>query len=207
MTRVKICGITNLADALAAADAGADAIGFVFYAKSPRAIRPEVAREIIDALPPFITPVGLFVNEERARIGEIVDISRIRCIQLHGDEEPSDCVYDKVSVIKALRVQSANDIKAIMDYTVAGFLLDAYCPTSYGGSGTCFDWRIAVEAKTIFRGPLILAGGLTPDNVANAIGMVHPYAVDVSSGVERSPGVKDHEKMRAFVNRARATGG
>jgi phosphoribosylanthranilate isomerase len=201
MTKVKICGITNRADALSAAEFGADALGFVFYRKSPRYIHPEQAREIISQLGPFTTPVGVFVNDEREKIEEIIEVSGIETVQLHGEESPAYCAsFRGVKVIKAFRVSDEFDPERLNDYTVDACLLDAYSKAAYGGTGETFSWETARRAKAYGR--IILAGGLTPENVAQAIREVAPYAVDVSSGVEHSPGVKDREKMRALLARA-----
>jgi phosphoribosylanthranilate isomerase len=201
MTKVKICGITNRADALTAAELGADALGFVFYPKSPRYIEPERAREIISRLGPFVIPVGVFVNEERKKIKEIIAVSGIEAVQLHGEESPFYCAsFRNVKVIKAFRVSDEFDPKRLSHYAVDACLLDAYSKAAYGGTGETFSWEMARRAKAYGR--IILAGGLTPENVARAIREVGPYAVDVSSGVECSPGVKDREKMRAFLAQA-----
>ena len=201
MTKVKICGITNKDDALAAAEFGADALGFVFYPKSPRYIEPERAREIIEELPPFVTSVGVFVNEWKEKVEEIIEVSGIGAVQLHGEESPAYCAsFRNVKVIKAFRVSDEFDPERLHDYTVDACLLDAYSKDAYGGTGETFSWEIARRASAYGR--IILAGGLTPENVAQAIREAKPYAVDVSSGVERSPGVKDQEKVRAFLARA-----
>jgi phosphoribosylanthranilate isomerase len=197
MTRVKICGITNQEDALFAADAGADALGFVFYAQSPRCIAPDRAREIILRLPPFVAKVGVFVNEELDRVREIMAHCHLDYVQLHGDETPEQVAALSPRAIKSVRVRSAADIERLAQYQAVAYLLDAYHPTKPGGTGETWDWELATVAKRY--GPVILAGGLTPDNVADAIGRVHPYAVDVSSGVEAAPGVKDHQKVQRFI--------
>jgi phosphoribosylanthranilate isomerase len=197
MTRVKICGITNLEDALFAADARADALGFVFYAESPRCITPDRAREIILRLPPFVAKVGVFVNEELDRVREIMAHCHLDYAQLHGDEPPEQVAALASRAIKAVRVRSAADIERLAQYQAIAYLLDTYHPTKHGGTGEAFDWELAVEAKS--HGPIILAGGLTPENVAAAIKRVHPYAVDVSSGVEAAPGIKDHQKVQRFI--------
>jgi phosphoribosylanthranilate isomerase len=197
MTRVKICGITNLEDALFAAETGADALGFVFYAKSPRCIAPDRAREIILRLPPFVAKVGVFVNEELDRMREIMAHCHLDYAQLHGDETPEQVTVLAPRAIKAVRVRSAADVERLSDYRAAAYLLDAYHPTKPGGTGETWDWELAAVAKQY--GPIILAGGLTPDNVATAIQRVHPYAVDVSSGVEAAPGIKDHQKVQRFI--------
>ena len=202
MTRVKICGITSLEDALAAVDAGADALGFVFFKESPRHIFPEEAARIIAQLPPFIQTVGLFVNENIAAVKETADLCRLDLLQLHGDETPEQCHQLEHRVIKAFRIKDLNSLDPIVDYRVSGFLLDAYSPSAYGGTGMVFNWEIAAEAMKRHN-RIILAGGLTPENVADAIRSVRPYAVDVSSGVETSPGKKDHQKVREFIRNAK----
>jgi phosphoribosylanthranilate isomerase len=201
MVRVKICGITNLADAMTAVEAGADALGFVFYEKSPRFINPLAAAEIIAKLPPFVQPVGLFVNEEAEKINWTADYCGLDLVQLHGDETPEDCLEVNRRVIKAFRMQSTVSIEPLRKYQVSGFLLDAWCPDCYGGTGKTFNWEMAAAASQYGR--IILAGGLTPENVAEAIVAVRPYAVDVSSGVESVPGKKDREKVREFIKRAK----
>lgn len=197
--RSKICGITRIEDALAAVDAGADAIGFVFYAKSPRAVSVEQARAIIAALPPFVTTVGLFVNISRCELTEILEIVPLDLLQFHGDETPEDCDGYHRPYIKALRVQAGDDIAAsCRAYSRAsGILLDTYVAGVPGGTGEAFDWSLIPQ--TLSK-PIILAGGLTPDNVAQAIAQVRPYAVDVSGGVEMSKGIKDHDRIRAFMH-------
>jgi len=201
MVRVKICGITSLEDARSAVEAGADALGFVFYEKSPRNINPLQAAKIIAALPPFVQAVGLFVNEEAERINWTADFCGLDMVQLHGDEEPEDCAEVNRRVIKAFRVKDAASIEGLKKYQVAGYLLDAWCQDAYGGTGKRFNWDLAAGASKY--GPVILAGGLDPENVAEAVRTVHPYAVDVSSGVESEPGKKDQEKVREFIRRAK----
>jgi phosphoribosylanthranilate isomerase len=201
MTKVKICGITNLEDALFAAEAGADALGFVFYAQSPRCITPDRVREIVQPLPPFVAKVGVFVNEELDWVREIMAYCHLDYAQLHGDETPEQVAALAPRAIKAVRVRSAADVERLSDYQAAAYLLDTYHPTKHGGTGEAFDWELAVEAKS--QGPIILAGGLTPENVGDAIERVHPYAVDVSSGVEAAPGIKDHQKVRCFITAAK----
>jgi phosphoribosylanthranilate isomerase len=202
--RSKICGITRIEDALAAVDAGADAIGFVFYAKSPRAVSVEQARAIIAALPPFVTTVGLFVNISRCELTEILEIVPLDLLQFHGDETPEDCDGYHRPYIKALRVQAGDDIASrCRAYSRAsGILLDTYVAGVPGGTGEAFDWSLIPQ--TLSK-PIILAGGLTPDNVAQAIAQVRPYAVDVSGGVEMSKGIKDHDKIRAFMHAVRGS--
>ncbi len=194
---MKICGITNLEDALFAAEAGADALGFIFYAQSPRYIAPDRAREIILRLPPFVATVGVFVNEELDRVKEIMAHCHLDYAQLHGDEPPEQVAALAPRTIKAMRVRSAAGVERLSDYRAAAYLLDAYHPTKLGGTGETWDWELAAAAKRY--GPVILAGGLTPDNVAAAIERVQPYAVDVSSGVEAAPGIKDHQKVQRFI--------
>ncbi|MFJ2361942.1 phosphoribosylanthranilate isomerase [Pseudomonas fluorescens] len=200
--RSKICGITRIEDALAAVEAGADAIGFVFYAKSPRAVSVQQARVIILALPPFVTTVGLFVNPSRCELGEILDAVPLDLLQFHGDEVVADCEGWHRPYIKALRVKAGDDIAAAVDAypSASGVLLDTYVEGVPGGTGEAFDWSLIPQ--TLSK-PLILAGGLTPENVADAVARVKPYAVDVSGGVEASKGIKDHAKIRAFINAVR----
>ncbi len=202
MTRVKICGITNPEDALAAVDAGADALGFVFYKESPRHIFPEEAAGIISLIPPFIQTVGLFVNEEPDTINEISRLCKIDLVQLHGDEGPEQLSRIERRILKAFRVRAMTCLEPMKDFKAAGFLLDAFSPSFYGGTGKIFNWEIASEA--VKRNPnIILAGGLTPENVPEAIRQVNPWGVDVSSGVESVPGKKDADKVRQFIRNAK----
>ncbi|NNA59327.1 phosphoribosylanthranilate isomerase [Pseudomonas koreensis] len=200
--RSKICGITRIEDALAAVEAGADAIGFVFYAKSPRAVSAQQARAIIRALPPFVTTVGLFVNASRCELGEILDAVPLDLLQFHGDESADECESWHRPYIKALRVKAGDDIAAAVDAypSASGVLLDTYVEGVPGGTGEAFDWSLIPQQLSK---PLILAGGLTPENVADAVARVKPYAVDVSGGVEASKGIKDHAKIRAFIDAVR----
>lgn len=200
MVHAKICGITNREDALCAVNCGADAVGFIFYEKSPRYVAPEKAAEIICELPPFVTPVGVFVNAPH--IDATVRLAGLRAIQLHGDEPPEACLGHEVPVIRVLRVGNEFDALALRSYPVHTFLLDTARAGSYGGTGETFDWAKAREAKNYGR--IILSGGLNPDNVREAIEQVTPYAVDTSSGVEAEPGKKDHKKVRDFLARAKA---
>jgi phosphoribosylanthranilate isomerase len=201
MVRVKICGITSLEDALQAVQAGADALGFVFYERSPRNLDPLRAANIISGLPPFVQAVGLFVNDDAGFVNDTADRCRLDLVQLHGDEPPEYCEKIRRRVIKAFRVRDASSIAPVRDYRVAGILLDAYSPQAFGGTGLSFNWELAGIAREY--GPVILAGGLDPDNVREAVERVAPYAVDVSSGVESSPGKKDPEKVREFIKRAK----
>ena len=199
MVRVKICGITNRDDALFAVDCGADALGFIFYEKSFRYVAPEKAGEIIADLPPFVTPVGVFVNASEMHMDAVVKLAGLRAIQLHGDEPPESCLGHAVPVIRVLRVGPNFDAESMRSYLVDTFLLDTAKAGSYGGTGETFDWTKAKEAKA--NGRIILSGGLNPDNVAEAVEAVAPYAVDTSSGVEAEPGKKDHAKVKAFVKK------
>jgi len=204
IVRSKICGITSVADALVAAEAGADAIGLVFYGKSPRAVSIAQAREIIAALPPFVTTVGLFVNASRCEINETLDAVALDVLQFHGDETPADCEGFHRPWYKALRVRAGDDIRAeAARYAGArAVLLDTFVAGVPGGTGEMFDWSL-VPAD--LPKPLILAGGLTPQNVQQAIERVHPFAVDVSGGVELRKGVKDAARVREFVGQVRAS--
>ncbi len=197
--RSKICGITRIEDALAAVEAGADAIGFVFYAKSPRAVSVQQARAIIAALPPFISTVGLFVNASRCELNETLDAVPLDMLQFHGDETPEECDGYHRPFIKALRVQAGDDIAAScrLYSRASGILLDTFVAGVPGGTGETFDWALIPNS---LEKPIILAGGLTSANVAQAITQVRPYAVDVSGGVEKSKGIKDHDKIRAFMS-------
>ena len=201
MIKIKICGITSLDDALAAAAAGADALGFNFYKKSPRCIEPQKAAEIIEQLPPFIVPVGIFVNEREDRIREILASTGIQAVQFHGDESPEFCQRFGGRVIKAFQVKDKESLQNMAHYRVGAFLLDSYRDGVRGGTGVAFDWHLAVVAKTF--GKVILAGGLTPENVAEAVKLVQPYGVDVAGGVEKEKGVKDHAKLKKFITEVR----
>jgi len=200
--RSKICGITRIEDALVAAEAGADAIGLVFYAASPRAVSVPQAQAIIAALPPFVTTVGLFVNTARRELESVLEAVPLDILQFHGDETPADCEGYRRPYIKALRVRPGDDIAArCREYRgAAGILLDTYVPGVPGGTGAAFDWSLIPGDLSM---PLILAGGLTVQNVRAAITQVAPYAVDVSGGVELEKGVKDAEKIRAFIREVR----
>lgn len=196
--RSKICGITRIEDALAAADAGADAIGFVFYAKSPRALDVRQARAIIAELPPFVTTVGLFVNASRCELNEILEVVPLDLLQFHGDETPADCEGFHRPWIKALRVRPGDDLEAACQLYggAQGVLLDTYVAGVPGGTGEAFDWSLVPAGLSK---PVILAGGLSAGNVGQAIAQVRPYAVDVSGGVEQSKGIKDAAKIDAFI--------
>jgi phosphoribosylanthranilate isomerase len=201
MVRVKICGITNLADAMAAVHAGADALGFVFWEKSPRYVEIEEAADIIRGLPPFVTTVGVFVNEAEDVIRGIVHKTGLDRVQLHGDEPPGFVKNLGPGVIKAIRVRDEEDVRRIGEYEASAYLLDTFSGDMPGGTGKTFDWDLAVRARGYGR--IILSGGLNPGNVVEAVKKVAPYGVDVSSGVEFTPGKKDPEKVKAFVKLAK----
>ncbi len=203
-TRIKICGITSREDALMCVHSGADAIGFVFYRDSPRFVPPDVAVDITCVLPPLVTVVGVFVDESYDNMVNIARRVGLDCIQLHGNEKPSVCrLLSQFRPVKAIRIGSVQDLKPMEDYRglVSAFLLDARVESAYGGTGRCFDWRLALKAKP--HGRVILSGGLTPENVVDAIKLVEPYGVDVSTGVEKEPGRKDPQKVRAFIESIR----
>jgi len=204
-TRVKICGITCSEDALAAVAAGADAIGLVFYAPSSRVISAEKAREIVHTLPAFVTTVGLFVNPTPDEVHDVLAQVELDCLQFHGEETADFCELFTRPYIKAIRMKADTDIEqAAVTYRGAkGLLLDTYVEDIPGGTGQVFDWdKIPAERRL----PLILAGGLNVENVAQAIKRVRPYAVDVSGGVERAKGIKDHDKIRAFIREVNRVG-
>lgn len=203
VVRSKICGITRIEDALAAARAGADAIGLVFYSKSPRAVTATQAKAIIAALPPFVTTVGLFVDATDAELTEILAAVPLDVLQFHGDESPEFCSGYGRPYLKALRVKPGDDVAAAMARyaEAAGILLDTYVEGVPGGTGEAFDWSLVPRDSSQ---PIILAGGLDAENVAAAIAQVRPYGVDVSGGVEQSKGIKDAGKIHAFVRAVRA---
>ncbi len=198
MVRIKICGITNLEDALLAASLGADALGFIFYAKSPRKVAPEEARAIIAQLPPLVTTVGVFVNEDAALVRELATRVGLDWVQLHGTETPQYCRSLGRRVIKGFRIKDKSSLQELEPYrgAVQALLLDTYKKGQTGGTGETFDWQLAAEARQY--GPIILAGGLTPENVARAIETARPQAVDVASGVEAAPGKKAPDKLKKF---------
>jgi phosphoribosylanthranilate isomerase len=200
--KVKICGMTQLKDALFAVEQGVDAVGFIFYKKSPRAVTMKTVREIISKLPPLVDTVGVFVNESAERLNKIADYCGLDLVQLHGEESPAFCRKIHRRVIKAFRVKDLQSIKQLEKFPVSGFLLDTFSDDLHGGTGKTFDWNLALPAKKM--GPVILAGGLTPRNILQAVRQVRPYGVDVCSGVEKSPGIKDLEKVRAFLKNIRS---
>jgi phosphoribosylanthranilate isomerase len=204
-TRVKICGITNLEDARCAVEAGADALGFVFYEKSPRFVTPEEAAAIIRQLPPLVAKVGVFVDAPSEDVRRIAAECGLDALQLHGQESPAFCQsLGFWNVIKGFRIESERSLGLLAQYPTAAWLLDSHVPGQMGGTGCSFDWELARQVRDWGR-PIILAGGLTHENVAEAIRVVQPYAVDVSSGVEASPGRKDVEKLRRFIAAAQAS--
>jgi phosphoribosylanthranilate isomerase len=203
MTQVKICGITNPADAQVSVEAGADMIGLIFYPPSPRYVTPERAQTIVKHLPPEVPAVGVFVNETAEAIIQVAEVSGIQKVQLHGDEAPSVCAALSLPVIKAFRFTARVRPAMMANYEmVDAFLVEGFHEKLYGGGGAMADWQ---QVATLHGyGRIILAGGLTPDNVQLAIRVAQPYAVDVGSGVEASPGQKDRHKVRAFVQQAKA---
>jgi phosphoribosylanthranilate isomerase len=196
--RVKICGITRLTDALAAVEAGASAVGFVFVPSSKRFISPENAAAIIREIPPFVTTVGVFVNAERGQINEVLQTARVTALQFHGKESPDDTRGYPVPVYKAFRVSESFHPSVLGNYPGPAYLLDTRVEGTPGGTGKTFDWAIAVRAKEYGR--IILAGGINPENVEDAIRQVEPFAIDVSSGVEETPGKKSHEKLQMLFS-------
>ena len=202
-TKVKICGITSVADGLAAAEAGADMIGLMFATQSPRLISVPTAAEIARALPPFVLRVGVFVNPDEAQVMEAIAACGLNLLQFHGDEPSEFCTQFGLMSVKALRVKDADSLGALGKFHTDAFLLDAHSKAGRGGTGEKFNWDLAIEAQK-FGKPIFLAGGLTPANVAEAVTKVKPFAVDVSSGVESAPGKKDATKVRAFIQAVRA---
>jgi phosphoribosylanthranilate isomerase len=220
VTRVKICGITNLEDARMAVEAGADALGFIFVEKTPRFVTPEQATSIIRRLPPFVTPVGVFWDHPAGHVKAVVEACGLRVVQFHGDETPEDCQGYSVPVIKTIKLPPATTIDGLPEYrvterfgaflyrkVVAAYLLDSQARWSEGEGREPLEWRgIRVMAETQpreARVPIVLSGGLTPDNVATAVDIVRPFAVDVNSGVEAQPGKKDPHKVRRFIEATR----
>jgi phosphoribosylanthranilate isomerase len=200
--KVKICGITSVADGLVAAEAGADMIGLMFYAGSPRQVTAPVAAEIARSLPTTVLRVGVFVNPTTAEVQQAIEGCGLNLLQFHGEESPQFCTQFGLMSVKAFRIRDAQSLAALPDYPTDAWLLDAYSPAAHGGTGERFNWDLAVAAKALGR-PIFLAGGLTPENVAGAARHVQPFAVDVSSGVEIAPGRKDAAKVRAFVQAVR----
>jgi phosphoribosylanthranilate isomerase len=201
--RVKICGVTNAKDALAAVEAGAHALGFMFYDQSPRCIQPAEAAKIIRELPPFVAKVGVFVNPSEELVRRAVSECGVDTLQFHGDESREFCRKFGLKGIKAFRVRDEESLRLMTEYDQEAWLLDTYVPGKLGGTGERFNWELACQAVRLGRA-VILAGGLTPENVAIAVRQVRPFAVDVSSGVESVPGRKDHHKLRDFIAATRA---
>ncbi len=202
MVRIKVCGITNEKDALKAANLGAWAVGFIFYKKSPRFISPFKAKKIIDALPPFVTPVGVFVNHNAGAMKDIINHCGLRAVQLHGDEDHHFCHRLRrynVKIIKAFGIGEGFDPRVLEPYKVDAFLFDTLDKENHGGTGRTFDWNLLREIKSM-NVPIILSGGLNSQNVIEPVNELKPYAVDVNSGVEQAPGIKDAAKMKQFID-------
>jgi phosphoribosylanthranilate isomerase len=197
-TRVKICGITNVDDALMAVEMGADALGFIFYPQSPRYVKVTDAANICDRLPPFVAKVGVFVDELEYEIEKALRECLLTALQFHGDEPPGFCRKFPAKSVKAIRMRDESSLRLAAEYDVDALLLDTYTADSRGGTGQTFDWSLAVRAQKLGP-PIILSGGLTAENVGEAIRTVQPYAVDAASGVESVPGRKDPEKLRRFI--------
>ncbi len=198
-TRVKICGLTTIKDALAASRCGADAIGLVFYERSPRSVDVETAQAIVAQLPPFVTVVPLFLNPDAALVQRVLDAMPVDLLQFHGDESPDFCLQFGRRYLKAVPMGGEGDpvVYARAHSQAAGFLLDSHAPGERGGLGKVFDWE---AIPTTLHKPVVLAGGLNPDNVADAVARFHPWGVDVSSGVEASPGRKDADRIAHFIS-------
>jgi phosphoribosylanthranilate isomerase len=202
MTRIKICGITNVADAVQAVDAGADALGFIFVENTPRFVTPEQAGQVIRRLPPFVTPVGVFWNHAPGHVKAVAETCGLAAIQFHGDETPDEVSGYRLPVIKTIKLGGREDLQRLGAYAVAAFLLDSPSRWSEGQARPPIPWTLAGEASR--HGTIILSAGLTPANVAEAIAVARPWGVDVNSGVEASPGRKDPAKVRAFVAAVRS---
>jgi phosphoribosylanthranilate isomerase len=202
-TQIKICGVTSVADALSAAEAGADMIGLMFYDQSPRHVSLPVAAEIARALPSLVLRVGVFVNPTEGFVRQAIAECGLGLLQFHGNETSAFCTRFGVMNVKAIRIRDESSLSVLADYRTDAFLLDAHSAAALGGTGEKFNWDLALEAKKAGK-PIILAGGLTPENVAAAVTYVHPLAVDVSSGVESAPGKKDPDKVRAFIKAAKS---
>jgi phosphoribosylanthranilate isomerase len=198
---VKICGITTAEDAQAAVESGADALGFNFYPKSKRYISPDRAAVIIKSVPAKILAVGVFVNPDKEDVRDAIQKSRINVLQFSGDEKPEHLSGFKIPIIKAIHITDRASVEKMKSFVVDSYLLDTFSSDDFGGTGKQFHWEIAMEAKRY--GKIIVAGGLTPENVSDLVRNVRPYGVDVSSGVELRPGIKDHQKVKAFIRRAR----
>ena len=211
-TRIKVCGITNLTDAASAVKSGVDALGFIFVPKSPRYVDVKTARQIIAHLPPFIDSVGVFINEDLKEVSLIAIDIGLTCLQFHGEEDPAYCLeaarrISSCRIIKAFRVGKHSRSEDFVTYNnvVQAFLLDTYVPDQPGGTGSIFDWQL-VPALDLQR-PVILAGGLCPENAFAAVRTVRPYGIDANSGIERSPGIKDHARLNKLVDQVRLADG
>ena len=202
--RVKICGITSIDDARAAVEAGADALGFMFYEPSPRCVTPELAAAIIGELPTHVAKVGVFVDADEAMVRATAATAGLDTLQFHGSESPDFCARFELRTIKAFRVKDSESLGQLPDYETDAWLLDSHVKGVPGGTGARFNWDLAVEAKRLGR-PILLAGGLTPENAADAVGQIAPFGLDVSSGVEASPGRKDAAKVAALIANAKGT--
>jgi len=194
---IKICGITEVDDAVKIAELGVNALGFIFYPKSKRYISPDKAKEIIDCLPPFINTVGVFVNEKKESVIDVLNRCPIDILQFHGDETPEYCRQFDRRIIKVFRVNKDFSFDGFFKFPASAFLLDSLVTGEYGGTGVVFDWDLAVKAKKY--GKIILSGGLNPENLSSAVAKVNPYGVDISSGVEIKPGKKDISKVKEIV--------
>lgn len=201
--KVKICGITNAPDGIAAIEAGADVLGFVFYESSPRQVSIRQAAEVIRQLPPFVIKTGVFVDASEDLVMRAIGDCGLNVLQFHGSETPEYCAQFGLMSMKAFRVRDSESLKILPTYPTDAWLLDAFVADKIGGTGERFNWDLAVEATKLGR-PVFLAGGLTPTNVAEAVKKVQPYGVDVSSGVEAEPGKKDHQKVREFIKAAKS---
>ena len=202
--RVKICGITSADDARAAVGAGADALGFMFYEPSPRCVTPEQAAAIIAKLPTHVAKVGVFVDADEAAVRTTAAMAGLDTLQFHGSEPPEFCARFELRTIKAFRVKDSGSLGKLPDYETDAWLLDSYVQGVPGGTGERFNWDLAVEAKRLGR-PILLAGGLTPENAGKAVGQVAPFGLDVSSGVEAAPGRKDAAKVAALIANAKGS--
>ena len=203
VVKVKICGITNLADGVTAVEAGADALGFVFWEQSPRYIEVEAAAGLIRQLPPLVMKVGVFVNASKALVLQAARECGLNLLQFHGDETPEYCLGFGLMSMKAFRIRDAGSLETVRNYATDAWLFDTYTAGKLGGTGETFNWDLALQARGWGR-PIFLAGGLTPANVAEAVWQARPYGVDVSSGVEASPGRKDAAKVKDFIRAAKA---
>jgi phosphoribosylanthranilate isomerase len=203
--RIKICGITNLEDARLCVAAGADALGFIFVERTPRYVTPDTAAAIVAALPPFVTPVGVFWDHPAGHVKAVAEQCRLGALQFHGDESPEDLEQYRIPVIKTLKIAGPADLDRMAGYRVAAFLLDSPSRWSEGPARPVIPWDVAAEMAR--RHPVLLSAGLTPDNVGEAVRRVRPYGVDVNSGVEARPGRKDADRVTRFVLEARAAEG